>query len=167
MKKITLSLLLFCVSAFVQHVSAQAEASFDKILSAYYDIKNALVNDDGKTAASKAAGLEEALGQPPAGQLTAAQQSAWKEHGSAARATAQSISQTTDVEKQRGHLAGLSEHLLTMAKAVGMNQSDIYQQYCPMKKAYWLSETQAVKNPYYGKKMLACGKTTATLPANK
>jgi hypothetical protein len=37
-----------------------------------------------------------------------------------------------------------------------------------MKKATWLSETNAIKNPYYGKQMLTCGKTTETLaPASK
>jgi hypothetical protein len=48
-----------------------------------------------------------------------------------------------------------------------MNTSTLYQQYCPMKKAYWLSETPTIKNPYYGKEMPTCGKTTETLGAVK
>jgi hypothetical protein len=32
-----------------------------------------------------------------------------------------------------------------------------------MKKASWLSETEEVRNPYYGDDMLECGKVTATL----
>jgi len=32
-----------------------------------------------------------------------------------------------------------------------------------MKKAYWLSSEAAIKNPYFGNAMLACGKITETL----
>ncbi|RYF82932.1 MAG: DUF3347 domain-containing protein, partial [Chitinophagaceae bacterium] len=35
--------------------------------------------------------------------------------------------------------------------------------YCPMKKALWLSNEKAIKNPYYGSAMLTCGKVTETI----
>jgi hypothetical protein len=41
-------------------------------------------------------------------------------------------------------------------------------QYCPMKKAYWLSDVSAIKNPYYNDKMMTtCGRVAATLPPAK
>ena len=37
----------------------------------------------------------------------------------------------------------------------------LYYQYCPMafnnKGAYWLSNEEAIRNPYFGDKMLKCG----------
>jgi hypothetical protein len=36
-----------------------------------------------------------------------------------------------------------------------------------MKKAAWLSETEEIRNPYFGNDMLECGKVTATLKAAK
>ena len=33
----------------------------------------------------------------------------------------------------------------------------VYYQYCPMKKAYWLSKEEKVINPYFGSAMLTCG----------
>ena len=37
----------------------------------------------------------------------------------------------------------------------------LYQDHCPMyndgKGAVWISEAKAIKNPYYGGKMLTCG----------
>jgi hypothetical protein len=36
-------------------------------------------------------------------------------------------------------------------------RESVYYQYCPMKKMYWLSKEETIKNPYYGSKMLTCG----------
>ncbi len=33
--------------------------------------------------------------------------------------------------------------------------------YCPMADAYWVQKSGAVKNPYYGAKMLGCGEVVA------
>lgn len=33
--------------------------------------------------------------------------------------------------------------------------------YCPMADAYWVQKSGAVKNPYYGAKMLACGEVVS------
>jgi len=46
---------------------------------------------------------------------------------------------------------------------VKLSDAPLYQQYCPMKKSYWLSKDAAIKNPYYGKQMLTCGKVSDTL----
>ena len=43
----------------------------------------------------------------------------------------------------------------------------VYYQFCPMafdsKGAYWLSESNSIQNPYFGKKMIDCGETKETL----
>ena len=53
--------------------------------------------------------------------------------------------------------------LLKTAKAT----TTIYYQHCPMyndgKGANWLSKDSKIKNPYYGSKMLTCGKTVETI----
>jgi hypothetical protein len=36
-----------------------------------------------------------------------------------------------------------------------------------MKKAYWLSQTDKVANPYYGKEMDECGEVKETIKAVK
>jgi hypothetical protein len=50
-----------------------------------------------------------------------------------------------------------------LAKAVKLSVQPVYQDYCPMKKAYWLSSEAAIKNPYYGSQMLSCGKINDTI----
>jgi hypothetical protein len=36
--------------------------------------------------------------------------------------------------------------------------------YCPMARKYWLQRGTAIRNPYYGKSMLECGRINAGLP---
>jgi hypothetical protein len=43
----------------------------------------------------------------------------------------------------------------------------IYKQYCPMAfsntGAYWLSESKEIRNPYFGDKMLKCGRIVSEI----
>ena len=76
-------------------------------------------------------------------------------------------SETNAIEHQREHFASLSKNLYEVLKGLKINTAIVYVQYCPMKKAYWLSESAAIKNPYYSDTMPTCGKTAATLAAIK
>ena len=53
--------------------------------------------------------------------------------------------------------------MFALAKDVKLTDQPIYHAYCHMKKVYWLSAEAGIKNPYYGKTMLTCGKVTETL----
>ena len=78
------------------------------------------------------------------------------------------INESKSADHQREHFASLSKNLYEVLKAVRKNTTTIYEQYCPMKKTYWLSETEKIKNPYYGPTaMSTCGKTKETLAAVK
>ena len=64
------------------------------------------------------------------------------------------------IDHQREHLASLSKDVSDLITLFDTNQK-LYQDYCPMfddgKGAIWISEAKAIKNPYYGSKMLTCG----------
>ncbi|MFV0237874.1 MAG: efflux RND transporter periplasmic adaptor subunit, partial [Flavobacteriales bacterium] len=74
------------------------------------------------------------------------------------------IGKTNDLEKQRQYFKPLSNHFIRGVQMFGINQT-VYQQYCPMadsnKGAYWLSTEKQIRNPYFGDKMLKCGKVEA------
>jgi hypothetical protein len=53
--------------------------------------------------------------------------------------------------------------MIVLAKAVKLSSDPIYEAYCPMKKASWLSSEKVIKNPYYGSAMLTCGSVRDTL----
>jgi DNA-binding transcriptional regulator WhiA len=73
------------------------------------------------------------------------------------------ISETKDIKHQREHFANLSSNMIVLAKAVKLSSDPIYEAYCPMKKASWLSSEKVIKNPYYGSAMLTCGSVRDTL----
>ena len=135
----------------------------NQMLSAYYGMKNALIADDGKTASIKASEILKWVEALPENNLNDSQLKTWKENSAIIKSEAEYISETTDVELQRDQLNELSVSLYSLLKGLKMNENAVYQQYCPMKKAYWLSAEKQIKNPYYGEKMLVCGSVKETI----
>lgn len=70
------------------------------------------------------------------------------------------IAASKDINQQREVFSNFSNNMATVAKAVKLSSEPVYLQYCPMKKASWLSNEAAIKNPYFGKQMLTCGKVS-------
>jgi len=73
------------------------------------------------------------------------------------------IAEGKNIEYQRDYFTSLSTGFYALVKTVKLNDKPVYYAYCPMKKSYWLSEDEAIKNPYYGNKMLSCGKVAEVL----
>jgi hypothetical protein len=113
-------------------------------LTAYFQLKDALVNDDAAKAKEAATALADATGS----------------YGAQLNEYVLAIGETDDIEAQREAFEALSVALYDLAKesSVGMT---IYKQYCPMafddKGAFWLSSEKQVLNPYFGASMLRCG----------
>ena len=65
----------------------------------------------------------------------------------------------SDIAHQREHFKVLSKDVTDMVAITG-TENTLYQQFCPMYDggSAWLSTSKDVKNPYYGSKMLTCGK---------
>ncbi|MGY3211559.1 DUF3347 domain-containing protein [Mucilaginibacter sp. HD30] len=162
MKLYKLYLLSIALVLCISTVSAQ-DKSVNGVLAAYFTLKNDLVADDAATTKTHATELAAAIKAVPTDKIPAAQLPGWKK---IALSTAR-ISEAKDIDGQRDYFAILSDNMITVTKAVKANALPVYQQYCPMKKVSWLSETAAIKNPYYGKQMLTCGQVTETLAAAK
>lgn len=144
-------------------LDADVQASITKSLSNYYALKNALTADDGKTANVQAGELVKAISALPMAKLSPQQHTLFMGLSEKIKSDAQFINETKDIKKQREHFNDLSNNVFALVKGLNANESPVYQQYCPMAKAYWLSDNAAVKNPYYGKSMLTCGKVSETL----
>jgi hypothetical protein len=76
---------------------------------------------------------------------------------------ANAIAKTKDIKKQRDIFANLSTNMSAVAKSVKLSDKPVYEAYCPMRKASWLSPEKTIKNPYYGTAMLRCGEIKSTL----
>jgi len=64
-----------------------------------------------------------------------------------------------NLEDQREQFKKLSISMWEYLKQTKQSSSKVYYQYCPMAKAYWVSEISEIRNPYYGSNMLDCGRT--------
>lgn len=157
MKKI-LSLILvlasITISSFAQESQQQNQLS--QLLSQYYSIKDALVSGNNSTASTNAEQFIKTLN-------TIDYKVVSEGNVNALLKDATYISESKDIKKQRDVFANLSSNMAALAKAVKLSSQPIYQAYCPMKKASWLSSEQTIKNPYYGSAMLSCGKVVETI----
>jgi hypothetical protein len=140
---------------FTKHSMAQDTAAYP-LLRIYYGVKDALIDGNTANAAAKANDF-----------IKAANGIDYKMIAEGSLQTlikdATVISGNTDIVKQRAAFSNLSENMFTLAEKIKMSKTEIYRQYCPMKKAYWLSNEKTIRNPYYGSSMLSCGKVVATI----
>jgi major membrane immunogen (membrane-anchored lipoprotein) len=87
--------------------------------------------------------------------------------GSAVAASAAQITAASDIEAQRTAYSKLSNEMITLVKKAGLSSGELYVEYCPMafneKGASWISTSQEIRNPYFGKKMLECGEVQDTI----
>ncbi|UII21357.1 DUF3347 domain-containing protein [Fulvivirga ligni] len=125
------------------------------VLVSYLKVKNALVKTNAEEASSAAAEIANTL---KANDASSAE---------TLYADAQNIANVKDVETQRKYFNELSEHMYTLVKSTKANDATVYRQFCPMafnnEGAYWLSMEEEVNNPYFGDKMLHCGKVDETI----
>lgn len=149
------------IKASFTDVDAKAGAHLDQLMNHYFEVKNALVADkptDAKAAAdmllSDIKGFDKSL-------LTMKQKEVYDNFIMNIQKAASDIASTDQIEQQRANFETLSTNLYELAKALGAGQK-VYRDYCPMafdnKGAYWLSETEDIRNPYFGDMMLSCGK---------
>jgi hypothetical protein len=169
MKNIILSVFITLFISSISFAQNNSETSerLNELLTSYYGVKNALIAEDGVTASTKAGEFLKALAEVKVEKMSAKEQKTWEEYAEKIKFDAEHITETKEASHQRDHFNDLSNNLFAILKAFKVNTAEVYQQFCPMKKAYWLSESADIKNPYYGKKMLTCGKVTETLKGNK
>lgn len=137
------------------------KGQLEEVFNAYIKLKDAFVSDDNGAASTLAKTLLSAMKKVDMKQLTDHKaHNHWMAISKEITESASSISEISDIEKQRSHFKHLSAHLSKSVKLFGVNQK-VYEQFCPMadnnKGAYWLSLKEKIQNPYYGSKMLGCG----------
>ncbi len=133
------TLLSFAYTSFGQ----RADQLFDKYLS----ISQALVKSDGKAAAGSHDEFREHLEKAPD----------FVQKKDLLTSSDKMSKAGADPEKLRLAFAELSPAMWAYIRQVDSLSKDVFYQYCPMKKVYWLSDQAVIRNPYYGSKMLSCG----------
>lgn len=135
--------------------------SIEPIVKDYLVLKNALVADNDKAAANAGRQLFTTLSKVDMKTIAANKHKEFMDIFENAKENAEHIGDNAGkIDHQREHLASLSKDVSDLIVLFGTTQK-LYQDYCPMyndgKGAVWISEAKAIKNPYYGSKMLTCG----------
>ncbi|MCP4052726.1 MAG: efflux RND transporter periplasmic adaptor subunit [Mesoflavibacter sp.] len=143
------------------------KGQLEQVFNAYIKLKDAFVSDDSGAASTLTKTLLSAMKKVDMKQLSDHNaHNHWMAISKEITESASSISEISDIEKQRSHFKHLSAHLSKGVKLFGVNQK-VYEQFCPMadnnKGAYWLSLNEPIKNPYLGAKMLTCGDTKTVI----
>ena len=142
------------------------EEQLKEVFDSYFAVKDALVKTDGNLAATKAVSLLNSINSVKMESLTKEEHVEWMKVMKELVFDAEHISETKDAGHQRDHFTSLSKNMYSVMK-VSKQDTPTYYQFCPMankgKGANWLSKENIVKNPYYGTKMLGCGKVVETL----
>ncbi len=147
-------------------VATEFRKQITEVAYAYFEVKNALVNDNPEAAAKAAGKVSAALDQTDMALLEGKAHDHWMMLLKPMNESSQSIASITEIEVQREHFNVLSEHIIEMTVSYGLEIDRVYKQFCPMafddKGAFWLSESDKILNPYFGDMMLTCGEVTET-----
>lgn len=129
-----------------------------QIIADYMTLKEALVATDKDAAAMAGNKMVGSLKSFDMSGYTATQQKELKDIATDAIEHAEHIGKS-EMGHQREHFKTLSKDMMDMVAITGTDAT-LYQQFCPMydKGSAWLSMEKAIKNPYYGSKMMTCGK---------
>lgn len=157
MKQILLLTLFFVTqysNSFSQDVIPKDPLS--QLVIKYEAISNALVNGNSSTASIAAGQFIETLNSIDYKKIS-------EGNANSMLADATAISVSKDLQAQRASFAKLSISLTAIARNIQLTKEPVYLAYCPMKKAYWLTSVNEIRNPYYGKSMLTCGEIQDTI----
>lgn len=155
----------------IDKTTTQTEEAIDltaleAVYEIYFEVKDELVQTEAATTSAKAKQLKIALDKVKMGELQHDVHTVWMKVMNDLKSNTDKIANATDIEKQRASFISLSENMYQLMK-VSKTEEPIYFQHCPManngKGANWLSKEIQVKNPYYGSKMMSCGKTIETI----
>ncbi|MEO6346525.1 MAG: DUF3347 domain-containing protein [Aquaticitalea sp.] len=141
----------------------KSDAKAEAVLSDYFNLKDALVGDDTKKAAQEGSKLEASLKAFDKSSYTSEEQKELADIIDDATENAEHIVKSP-IDHQREHFKTLSKDITDLVAITG-TKNTLYEQFCPMydKGSAWLSTSNEVKNPYYGSKMLKCGKVQKTI----
>lgn len=149
------------------HMNESIDLSpMEAIFENYFNLKDELVKSDAKSTSEKAKRLMTVINMVKMQELKSDVHTVWMKVMNDLKSDTDKIANATNIEKQRASFITLSENMYQLMK-VSKIETPIYFQHCPMandgKGANWLSKENQVKNPYYGSKMMSCGKTIETI----
>ena len=148
-------------------VDEKFQQQLGSFFSSYVELKEALVDSDAGKVQSEAGEAKEALAKVDMQLVSGVAHNDWMNFLTPMQNSLSEIQSTKNVEAQRKSFSTLSDNLYKSIKAFGLGGKEAFYEYCPMafnnEGAYWLSDENKIRNPYFGDKMLTCGEVKERL----
>lgn len=148
-------------------VDEQFQKQLAAVFTSYVDLQEAFVSSDAQKVKQEASETNDALAKVDMKLISGAAHNDWMSYLTPMQSALKQIQSSADIEAQRKSFSTLSENLYKSTKAFGLGGEKAFYTYCPMafnnEGAYWLSDEEKVRNPYFGDKMLACGEVKEKL----
>jgi uncharacterized protein DUF3347 len=148
------------------NVNDSLKANIGNLLADYYKIKDALVATNEEAASQSAKAFRKTLESIDVRKMDSEQNTFFISLKEKLDYDAEHIQGSPNIDHMREHFVTFSDNMWPVVKAFNANNGTVvYRDHCPMynKGANWISSEAAIKNPYYGKQMLTCGKVTDTI----
>ena len=155
----------------VQDYRAETPEKFKQqvgdLAAAYLAVKDAFVLSGPQAVKTAVASFFPALNAVDMSQVKGEAHHYWMQQLNALSTHAKNMSDLDDIEAQRKQFDFLSQALIHTVKAFGADGKALFVQHCPMAfdntGADWISDEEAIRNPYFGDRMLKCGSVTEKL----
>ena len=142
-------------------VDGQFQKQLALVFTNYISLKDAFVASDPSKVKAEAEKVWEALTKVDMALLTDAAHTDWMVYQQNLKKALKDIQREAEIESQRTAFKDFSDTFYKTIKAYGLGGTTAFYEYCPMAfnntGAYWLSDNEAIRNPYFGAKMLSCG----------
>ncbi len=143
------------------------KAQLTNVYENYIKMKDAFVATNAAEVSKGAQTVAQSLQNVNMGLLKGDAHKAWMDQLNVLNKSIKTIQTENDIEKQRQAFSDFNNAFYNSLKMFGLVDDTAYYQYCPMafdnQGAYWLSETEEIRNPYFGDMMLNCGENKETL----
>tara|TARA_R110001583_G_scaffold9203_4_gene43623 strand:- start:1581 stop:2300 length:720 start_codon:yes stop_codon:yes gene_type:complete len=139
-----------------------------EVVQAYLLLKDAFVEGDLKRIDDASATMEQRVAAVGTNTLKEDGLAAWDQHSRLYCEKLKELRHIKGIEEKRSYFGHISEVVYCTVKSFYLkDKMELYAAFCPMafdgNGAYWISEDKEIRNPYYGDKMLKCGKVEEVL----
>jgi len=143
-------------------VHPEFKKQLENLVKEYLELKNAFVATDEKLANATAQKTLDALNNVDMKLLSKDALNYWMDLQKPLKQNLNGIVNMNGIEMKRKHFNIVSDKMIAVLNVFGNPGDDpVYIEYCPMafdfQGAFWISDEKAIRNPYFGDKMLTCG----------
>jgi Cu(I)/Ag(I) efflux system membrane fusion protein len=142
-------------------VSQEFQTQLGDVFTNYNALKDAFIASDPDKVKEETSSTSQAVARVDMKLLEGQAHSEWMTYLASMDNALKQIEKSADIEEQREAFSTLSDNLYKSVKAFGLGGKEAFYDFCPMafnnEGAYWLSDSETIRNPYFGDKMLSCG----------